>query len=124
MNKIKRIIIVFTLLLVSLLSFSIVAKADMATDNLNAIANPGAHPENPIAQEELDDEDNDNNNQKAKKPKTNNENKEIKDNNEQKDKDKDEDNKGVSHAFVLFESTLGLIAVFAFVQMIFCMVKY
>lgn len=122
MNKIKRIIIVFTLSLVSLLSFSVVAKADMATDNLNAIANPGAHPENPIAQEELDDEDNDNNNQKTKEPKTNNENKEIKDNNEQKDKD--EDNKGVSRAFVFFESTLGLIAVFAFVQMIFCMVKY
>lgn len=114
MNKIKRIIIVFTLSLASLLSFSTIAKADMATDNLNAITNPGAHPENPIAQAELDDEDDNDNNQK-----TNNENKEIKDNNEQKD----ESNK-ISFGFAFFEATLALAALFAFVQMILCMVKY
>lgn len=120
MNKIKRIIIIFTLSLTSLLSFSAVAKADMATDNLNAITNPGAHPENPIAQAELDDEDNDNdNNQKTKEPKTNNENKEIKDNNEQKD-----GSNKISFGFAFFEATLALAALFAFVQMILCMVKY
>ena len=103
MNKIKRIIVVFALSLVSLLSFSVVAKADVATDNLNAIANPGAHPENPIAQAELDDEDNDNNNQK-----TNNENKEIKNNNNQKDKS----NKVILYVFAFLESVLGLALIY------------